>query len=82
MVRFGGTIIITRPTMSRYESAYRGTQTAFHRSRWLDEFFISGEGIKREVLQEEICRFLGPEASTRPSAHMVRRLMKVQISIC
>ena len=50
MVRFGGTIIITRPTTSRYESAYRGTQTAFHRSRRLDEFFISGEGIKRKVL--------------------------------
>ena len=82
MVRFGGTIIITRPTMSRYESAYRGTQTAFHRSRRLDEFFISGEGIKREVLQEEICRYLGPEAFTRPSAHMVRHLVRIQFRSC
>ena len=32
----------------------------------LNEFFISNEGIHREVLQKEICRFLGPEAFSAP----------------
>lgn len=32
----------------------------------LNEYFIDGEGVQREVLQKEICRFLGPEAYSRP----------------
>lgn len=37
----------------------------------LDEFFLDGEGIDREVLQSSICRFLGPEATSRPHEHEV-----------
>ena len=37
----------------------------------LNEYFISGDGIHREVLQHEICKYLGPEASSRPSSHNV-----------
>lgn len=33
----------------------------------LNEFFVSGEVINREVLQREICRLFGPEAYSRPS---------------
>ena len=40
--------------------------TARKRGPSLNEFFISSEGINREVLQKEICRFLGPEATSRP----------------
>ena len=39
----------------------------------LNEFFVSGEGINREVLQREICKYLGPEAYSRPSTYNVRR---------
>ncbi|KAK4692488.1 hypothetical protein P7C71_g4731, partial [Lecanoromycetidae sp. Uapishka_2] len=37
----------------------------------LNDFFIVGEGIDREVLQREIDRFLGPEATARPSVYDV-----------
>ena len=32
----------------------------------LDEFWLDGEGIDRQVLQSSICRFLGSEATSRP----------------
>lgn len=38
----------------------------------LNEFFLSGEGINREVLQKEICKYLGPEAYSRPMKYNVR----------
>lgn len=38
----------------------------------LNEFFIDGEGIHREVMQREICKYLGPEAYSRPGAYNVR----------
>lgn len=38
----------------------------------LNEFFIDGEGIHREVMQREICKYLGPEAYSRPAAYNVR----------
>ena len=37
----------------------------------LHEYFISKEGIHREVLQRKICRFLGPEATSRPAKYNV-----------
>ena len=37
----------------------------------LKEFFVSGEGIHREVLQREIRNYLGPEAHSRPSTYNV-----------
>ena len=39
----------------------------------LNEFFVDGKGIHREVLQREICKYLGPEAFSRPSTYNVRR---------
>ena len=43
----------------------------------LNEFFIEGEGINREVMQREICKYLGPEAHSRPGAYNVRRATQV-----
>lgn len=37
----------------------------------LNEFFVNGEGIHREVMQREICKYLGPEAYSRPGSHNV-----------
>lgn len=37
----------------------------------LNEFFVDGQGIHREVLQREICKYLGPEAHSRPSIYNV-----------
>ena len=36
------------------------------RGETLNEFFVDGKGINREVLQREICKYLGPEAYSRP----------------
>ena len=37
----------------------------------LNQFFIDGKGIHREVLQKELCRFLGPEATSKPDTYKV-----------
>lgn len=37
----------------------------------LNEFFVDGTGIHREVMQREICKYLGPEAYSRPGAYNV-----------
>lgn len=37
----------------------------------LNEFFVSGEGIHRDVMQREICKYLGPEAYSRPGTYNV-----------
>lgn len=37
----------------------------------LNEFWVNGEGIHREVMQREICKYLGPEAYSRPGVHNV-----------
>lgn len=39
--------------------------------RGLNEFFVDGEGIHREVMQREICKYLGPEAFCRPGTYNV-----------
>lgn len=36
------------------------------RGETLNDFFMDGKGIHREVLQREICKYLGPEARSRP----------------
>ena len=38
----------------------------------LNEFFVDGEGIHRDVMQREICKYLGPEAYSRPGTYNVR----------
>ncbi|KAL9612662.1 MAG: hypothetical protein Q9167_002744 [Letrouitia subvulpina] len=35
----------------------------------LNEFFVDGEGIHREVMQRELCKYLGPEALSRPGTY-------------
>lgn len=40
-------------------------------TRKVNEYFIKGEGISREVLQGEICRFLGADAYSRPAKYDV-----------
>lgn len=41
--------------------------------RGLNEYFVEGEGIHREVMQREICKYLGPEALSRPHVYNVGR---------
>lgn len=36
-----------------------------------NEYFIPGEGISREVIQADICRYLGNDALVRPGNHNV-----------
>jgi hypothetical protein len=37
-----------------------------------NEYFIPGDGISREVIQADICRYLGNDALVRPGNHSVR----------
>lgn len=37
------------------------------------QFFINGEGIDREVITTDICRYLGNDALVQPGTHMVSR---------
>ena len=37
----------------------------------LNEYFVDGEGILREVMQTEICKYLGAEATSRPGEYKV-----------
>lgn len=37
-----------------------------------NEYFINGDGISREVIQADICRYLGNDALVRPGTHNVR----------
>ena len=53
------------------DSTHSGPSPLRQRQDDLNEFFMSGEGIHREVLQQEICGFLGPEAYFRPSTYNV-----------
>ncbi|KAK2868018.1 hypothetical protein FQN49_003246, partial [Arthroderma sp. PD_2] len=35
----------------------------------LNEYFIDQDGISREVIQADICRYLGRDALVRPGTH-------------
>lgn len=37
----------------------------------LNEFFVDGDGIHREVMQREICKYLGQDALSRPGTYNV-----------
>ncbi|MCJ1372106.1 hypothetical protein MMC20_003327 [Loxospora ochrophaea] len=39
----------------------------------LNEYFVDGEGIHREVMQMEICKYLGAEAISRPGEYNGRK---------
>ena len=58
-----------RGSDSREET--RGSKKA--RGDDLNEYFCDGEGINREVLQKEICKYLGPEAYSMPGEYKVGR---------
>lgn len=47
----------------------------------LNEFFVDGEGINREVLQRELCKYLGADALCRPGTYNVRLLYLVVIAV-
>ncbi|KAL8827400.1 MAG: hypothetical protein Q9170_007030 [Blastenia crenularia] len=38
----------------------------------LNEYFVDGDGINRGVMEREICRFIGPDALSRPGTYTVR----------
>ncbi|MCJ1290415.1 hypothetical protein MMC34_001953 [Xylographa carneopallida] len=38
--------------------------------RDLNEYFVDGHGISRAVLQMDICKYLGPEATSRPGTYL------------
>lgn len=44
-----------------------------------NEYFIPGDGISREVIQADICRYLGNDALVRPGNHGVRRLFSLSL---
>nr|KAK5434877.1 hypothetical protein LTR18_009976 [Exophiala xenobiotica] len=48
------------PPMSRDRDGYRPGAPGF------SEYFCPGEGIEREVIQHEICKYLGQDATCRP----------------
>ena len=43
------------------------------RNEKLNEFFVDGDGIHRDVMQREICKYLGAEALSRPAEYNVRQ---------
>ena len=45
-----------------------------------NEYFIPGDGISREVIQADICRYLGNDALVRPGNHSVRRPLCYDLS--
>ena len=55
---------------SRAEAPYGKPSETKSRSR-LNEFFVDGARIHREVMQREICKFLGPEAYCKPYSYNV-----------
>lgn len=46
-----------------------------------NEYFIPGDGISREVIQADICRYLGNDALVRPGNHGVRFLFSYDTGI-
>ncbi|KAL8653127.1 MAG: hypothetical protein Q9210_002281 [Variospora velana] len=54
----------TRETIREREREYSSSST-MARGAALNEFFVDGEGINREVLQRELCKYLGADALSR-----------------
>ena len=61
-----------RDSNARRETAREPARPAAPKPR-LNDYWIDGEGIHRAVLQTEICRFLGAEATCRPGDYNVRK---------
>ena len=60
------------PRDTREASRYDSTQGDIVPRR--AEYFVPGEGISREVIQADICRYLGPDALIRPMDYNVCHL--------
>ena len=56
-----------RPREREYSSSSRAPN---------NQFFVDGEGIHREVMQREICKYLGPDALSKPGDYNVRPFAK------
>ncbi|MCJ1248733.1 hypothetical protein MMC30_005952 [Trapelia coarctata] len=59
----------TYPRKGAYPNKEPPRETAKAVPPRLNEYFIEGEGISREVLQIDICKHLGPEATSRPATY-------------
>ena len=56
---------------SRRDAGREPSGTARQPRPRLNEFFVDGARIHREVMQREICKFLGPEAYSKPHSYNV-----------
>ena len=74
-------ILHGRKRRREHEESPKNTRTARKDSSRYDlyEFWISGEGIHREVLQENICAYLGPEVFSIPCMFDVITTLPFQI---
>jgi curved DNA-binding protein CbpA len=54
---------------SRGDVPSRPSQGSEGNSSHNQEYFLPGEGINREVIQHDICRYLGNDATVRPYQH-------------
>ena len=57
----------TRDPVRERELEYSGSNRS-----GLNEFFVPGDGIHREVMQRELCKYLGSDALSRPGTYNVR----------
>lgn len=61
----------TREPIREREREYTSASSVA-RGAALNEFFVDGEGINREVLQKELCKYLGADALSRVGTYNVR----------
>ncbi|TAQ83193.1 hypothetical protein B7494_g8483, partial [Chlorociboria aeruginascens] len=59
---------ILRTTMSSHQRSSRGQQAQAAQNR-TNEYFVPKEGIDREVITADICRYLGNDALVRPGIY-------------
>ncbi len=72
--RKGASISDTRSNYERHPTQQNPSPPLGGRRPRLNEYFVNGTGISHEVIEMYTTRFLGLEASTRPSAYRVRSL--------
>ena len=64
--RYGNLIQYENSHWPRYASDERPRGNDPPVSTRLNTYFLPGEGISREVIQADICRYLGPDATCMP----------------
>lgn len=60
------------PRESHREPQREPPRDAGRSSAIQNEYFIDGDGIAREVIQADICRYLGNDALVKPGVYQVR----------